>query len=170
MLSNREIVLYLERVNEHLQHKGLTGEISLFGGAAMCLVYGSRSSTKDIDAVFAPTPEMYTIIQDVAKEYGLPDDWLNNGVKGFASSNHEVRLYRRLSHLTIMAASPEYLFAMKCLASRLGTSRDVEDIQFLIRHLNIRSVQEAFKILERFYPPQRILPKTQYVLETLLKP
>lgn len=146
----------------------MLGEVSLFGGAAMCLVYGSRSSTKDIDAVFAPTPEMYAIIQNIAEEYGLPSDWLNNGVKGFVSTNHDVRLYRRLSHLTITAASPEYLLAMKCLASRLGASRDVEDIQFLLRHLNIRTVQEAYKILERFYPPRRILPKTQYLLETLL--
>ncbi|MBB6732805.1 hypothetical protein H7C18_17975 [Cohnella sp. CBP 2801] len=170
LFTNREILVYLERINEHLKSRQLSGEISLFGGAAMCLVYGSRSSTKDIDALYAPTPEMYQIIDAVAKEYGLPSDWLNNGVKGFVSGNHDVRMYRRLSHLTITAASPEYLFAMKCLASRLGTSRDVEDIQFLIRQLNIRSVTEAFKILERFYPPRQILPKTQYLLETLLKP
>jgi hypothetical protein len=162
------MLVYLERINELLKDKGMLGEVSLFGGAAMCLVYGSRSSTKDIDAVFAPTPEMYAIIQNIAEEYGLPSDWLNNGVKGFVSTNHDVRLYRRLSHLTITAASPEYLLAMKCLASRLGASRDVEDIQFLLRHLNIRTVQEAYKILERFYPPRRILPKTQYLLETLL--
>jgi predicted nucleotidyltransferase len=168
MLTNQDMIKYLESMNTCLKEKGLSGEICMFGGAVMCLVFGSRTSTKDIDAIFAPTTEMYAIIKQIARDHNLPDDWLNPGVKGFLSSNHDVKLYRGLSHLKIYAASPEYLFAMKCLASRMVASKDLEDIQFLIRYLNIRTVKEALRILEKFYPPSRILPKTQYILEQLL--
>lgn len=158
---------YLEVMNERLKQKGLFGELCLFGGAVMCLVFQSREVTKDVDAVFAPTSEMYAIIKNIADEYHLESDWLNPAVKGFVSRNHDVRLFKRLSNLTIYAASAEYMFAMKCLAARGFDSKDIEDIQFLARRLGIRTMDEALAVLEKFYPQNRILPRSQYMLQEL---
>jgi hypothetical protein len=169
LLSRADIMKYLEMMNERLKQKGLHGDICLFGGAVMCLVFESRTVTKDVDAVFAPTSEMYRIIQNIADEYHLPSDWLNPSVKGFVSSNHDVRLFKRMSNLAIYTASPEYMFAMKCLAARGFESKDREDIQFLAKHLKIKTLNEAIKILEKFYPRNRMLPKTQYTLEELFE-
>lgn len=168
MLGRAEIMRYLEQINEALKERNRRGEICLFGGAVMCLVFESRDSTKDVDALFAPTSELYTIIKNIADEHHLPSDWLNNSVKGFVSHHHDVRLFRKMSHLDIYAASPEYMFAMKCLAARTYDSKDVEDIRFLLRYLNIPTVENALTILEQFYPKNRILPKTAYLLEELL--
>jgi hypothetical protein len=168
MLNKNEMIKYFEIINEKLKQKALTGEICLFGGAVMCLVFESRAATKDIDAVFAPTTEMYQIIKNIAEEHQLPQDWLNLAVKGFVSSNHDIRLFQKMSHLDIYAASPQYMFAMKCLAAR-SDSKDFDDIRFLIKHLNIKTMDEAIKILGKYYPQKRILPRTQYVLEEFLE-
>lgn len=168
MLRRAEIMKYLEEINERLKQKGLHGEICLFGGAVMCLVFQSRDATKDVDAVFAPSSEMYSIIKQIADEYQLSSDWLNPAVKGFVSRHHDVRLFKRMSNLDIFAASPGYMLAMKCLAARTYESKDVEDIRFLLHYLRIQTVEQAMQILEKFYPQNRILPKTQYLLEELL--
>jgi predicted nucleotidyltransferase len=168
LLSKAEIMKYLEQINEQLKERNQRGEICLFGGAVMCLVFESRDSTKDVDAIFAPTSELYTIIKNIADEHRLPSDWLNNAVKGFVSHRHDVRLFRKMSHLDIYAASPEYMMAMKCLAARTYDSKDVDDIRFLLRHLNIQSVEQALAMIVRYYPQNRVLPKTAYLLEELL--
>lgn len=168
MMHKNEMMKYFEIINERLKQKELTGEICLFGGAVMCLVFESRTSTKDIDALFAPTTEIYQIIKNIADEYHLPVDWLNPAVKGFVSSNHDIRLFKKLSNLDIFAASLHYMFAMKCLAAR-ADSKDFEDITFLINRLNIKTMDEALRILEKYYPQKQILPRTQYVLEELLR-
>lgn len=169
MLRRTEIMKYFELMNERLQQKGLKGEICLFGGAVMCLVFQSRDTTKDIDAVFAPTSEMYEIIKQIAEEHHLASDWLNPAVKGFVSKNHDIRLFRKMTNLEIYTASPEYMLTMKCLAARTYESKDIEDIRFLLHHLDIRTVEQAMRTLEKFYPQNRILPRTQYVLEELLQ-
>ncbi|TLS48847.1 hypothetical protein FE782_28745 [Paenibacillus antri] len=159
---------YLEQINEQLKQKQMRGEICLFGGAVMCLVFQSRDSTKDVDAIFAPTTELYTIIKNIADEHRLPSDWLNNAVKGFVSHCHDVRLFQKMSNLDIFAASPEYMLAMKSMAARTYESKDVDDMRFLLRYLNIKTVEQALAILEKFYPQSRVLPKTAYLLEELL--
>jgi hypothetical protein len=159
---------YIGIINERLKEQGLSGELCLFGGAVMCLVFDSRSVTKDVDAIFAPTAAFYRIIKNIADEYELPDDWLNPSVKGFVSANHDVQLFEKLSHLTIYAASAPYMLAMKCLAAR-GDTCDTEDIRFLLQYLNIQSVDQAVQLLAQYYPQSRVLPRTQYFLQELLE-
>jgi len=59
---------------------------------------------------------------------------------------------------------PEYLLAMKLMSARYG-EKDAEDVYFLLKKLNISTMEEASKILLSFYPVERILPKTRYLLE-----
>ena len=63
-----------------------------------------------------------------------------------------------------MAASEEYMLAMKLLASRV---EDKPDIEFLLNRLNIKSAAEALYIIRDLYPDKLIQPKTQYVLEEI---
>jgi hypothetical protein len=166
-MDKKEIENYLNALNDDLGSKGIKGEICLYGGAVMCLVYDSRPSTKDVDAIFKPTQEIRQAIQSVAKTNGLPADWLNDAVKGFVVS-HPSHVFLDLSHLKIFIPEPDYLLAMKALAARVDAT-DKEDVRFLLKKLNIKSAEQVFAILEKYYPHERIKPATQFFIEELLE-
>jgi hypothetical protein len=74
-----------------------------------------------------------------------------------------------LDHLKVMVAQPEYLLAMKCLAMRIGAEfHDEEDVRYLLRHLDIQSVDRALAVITQYYPREQFPQKTLYVLEELL--
>ena len=67
-MKKEEIKKYLEQLNTALKELNVKGEICLYGGAVMCLVYDARPSTKDIDAVFKPTSQMREAIKSIAQK------------------------------------------------------------------------------------------------------
>ena len=129
----------------------------------MCLVYDARPSTKIIDAIFQPAKIMREIAKEIANEYDLVDDWLNDGVKGFLVE-HPRAVFLNLSHLIVMAADPEYILAMKSISARIDGT-DSKDIEFLINELKITTIEEVFKIVDKYYPRRIIKPATQFFLE-----
>ena len=158
-----DILRYLHALNEKLQHQNVKGEICLYGGAVMCLVYDARPSTKDVDAIFQPTEIIREAAKEIANEYELVDDWLNDGVKGFLV-DHPRKVFLNLSHLVVMVADSEYMLAMKSLSARIDGT-DSKDIEFLINKLKIKTVEEVFNIIDKYYPRRIIKPATQFFLE-----
>jgi hypothetical protein len=145
----------------------LNGEIILFGGASMSLVFEARDSTKDIDALYEPKQIINPLIQKIASDHNLPENWLNDSVKGFVSQNSDIREFISFSNLKIHTVTPQYLLAMKLLATRGTGSTDYEDIKYLIAKLSLNSKEAVFQILAEFYPNNQVLPKTQYIIEEL---
>jgi hypothetical protein len=67
-----------------------------------------------------------------------------------------------------MLAQPAYLLAMKCLSFRIGAEfHDEEDIRYLLRHLELRSYDEALAVISKYYPIERFPQKTLYALAEL---
>jgi hypothetical protein len=174
MLDRATILGALERLAHHLHERGVEGELCLLGGTAMMLAFEARPSTKDVDAIFQPTALIRELAQAVGRELDLPDDWLNDAAKGFLSLRHDVgtRDLPQFPGLRIVAPTAAYLLAMKCMASRIavdaGGADDVADIRFLLRHLGVVDVHEALDIVARYYPAERVPPRTQFLLEELL--
>lgn len=172
-LNRQTIVRGLEALSERLGQRGTTGELCLFGGAVMVLAFSARVSTKDVDALFQPTQVVRELAEEIAAELHLPDDWLNDGVKGFTSKRHETTVGNlpQFAHLRLTMPVPEYLLAMKCMAARLGGTgdepSDVADIVFLIRHLKLGSAAEVLDVVGRYYPADRTSVKTKYLVEGL---
>jgi hypothetical protein len=164
-MEQKEIVDYLHIVNEELGKLNYKGEICLYGGAVMCLVFNARPSTKDVDAIFEPARIIKEIASKVAVEKDLSDNWLNDGVKGFVVE-HPRQVFFELSNLTVYTAEPEYLLAMKCLAARVDTL-DNRDIRFLINKLGLSLPEQVFSILQKYYPKRQIRPATQYFIEEI---
>ena len=74
-----------------------------------------------------------------------------------------------MSHLRVHVPHPEYLFAMKCHAVRMGEEfQDFEDIKVLVRAIGIETLDEAETLLKRYYALDRDPARAQYVLEELL--
>jgi len=171
VLTREEIVAALARLAELLRERHTEGEICLFGGAVMVLAFRARPSTKDVDAIFQPAPLVRELALHVAEERNLPEDWLNDGVKGFVSARHETatRDLPQFDGLRVTAPTPEYLLAMKCMAARVAAGPDdpgdVQDIRFLVKRLGLASAGQALAIVARYYPEERIPPRTAYLLE-----
>lgn len=156
-------------LNEELAGAQTEGELYLVGGAVMCLAYAARPSTQDVDAFFRPAGEVRAAAARVALRARLAADWLNDAVKGYLSARGEFRVWLELSHLRVMIAQPEYLLAMKCLAFRIGAEfHDEDDIRYLLRHLDVKSYDQALELIARYYPIERFPQKTLYALGELL--
>lgn len=167
MLSKQDIIRYLEDLNNELRELGINGELILFGGASMCLVYDARTSTKDIDAVYEPKPIINELVQKIAVKYKLEDNWLNDSVKGFVSNTSEIQEFMTFTNLKVHTVTAQYLLAMKLLASRGTGSKDFDDIKYLVSCLGINTSQEVYDLLSKYYPNNKVLPKVQYVIEEL---
>jgi hypothetical protein len=168
-LTKSEIRRLLGLLDAELAVAGVSGELYLVGGAVMCLALGARDSTRDIDGVFRPTAAIRQAAARVAAKAGVPETWLNDAVKGFLSSRGEFDAYLDLPNLRVFVARPEYLLAMKCAALRLGEEfRDLDDVRYLLRYLNLSRVDDAMAIVTRYFDPSQLMPKTRLALEELL--
>ncbi len=165
MLLREEILMYLSALNDELASQHITGEMCLFGGTVMCVVYQARPSTKDVDAIFVPSQAMRQAAEQVAKQYDLREDWLNDAVKGFVVP-HQQHIFLDLTHLKVYIPDPTYLLAMKALAARFDT-QDGQDLRFLIQYLNITTADAVFDVLENYYPRRQIKPATRYFIEEI---
>lgn len=174
-LTRETILRALGLLSEELGKQGVTGEVCLFGGSVMVLAFTARLATKDVDAIFQPAQSIREAARHIAAEQHLPDDWLNDGVKGFLSARHETIAGNlpQFPHLRVTMPVPEYLLAMKCMAARLagttGEASDVPDIIFLIRHLRLTSAETVLGLVALYYPSNSIPVKTQYLVEGLFE-
>ena len=168
-LRNSDIRQLFDLLNEELRAAKIEAELFLVGGAVMCLAYAARSSTEDVDAVFRPAAEVRKAAARVGARAGLSPDWLNDGVKGFMSAQGDFAPFLELDHLRVMLAQPAYLLAMKCLSMRIGAEfHDEDDVRYLLRHLDVRSYDQALSIIKKYYLLERFPQKTLYALAELL--
>jgi hypothetical protein len=162
-----EIRHYLTELNDELRQMNIKGEVSVYGGAVMCLVYDARPATKDVDAIFRPASEIRLAVERIAERHNLPPDWLNDGVKGYIV-DHQQRILIDLPNLKIFVPEPDYLLAMKTLSARADTF-DKTDVKLLIDLLKLHSPEAVFSIVEKYYPRHQIKPATQYFIEELFE-
>lgn len=168
-LTKTDIHRLFELLNDELAADDVEGEVYLVGGAVMCLALDARPATRDVDAYFRPTKAIREAAARVAAKAGVPDTWLNDAVKGYLGRGGEFDDYLELSHLRVFVARPAYLLAMKCASMRLGEEfHDLDDVRYLLRYLDITTVEEALDVVTRYFDQAQLLPKTMLALEELL--
>lgn len=100
-------------------------------------------------------------------EYGLEPDWLNDAVKGFLPGDDlNPRTVFESDTLLVQVPSPEYLLAMKLMASR--DDRDLDDAAILCVDLGYTSAQECVALLMERYPMEQLLPRHEYVIDDVM--
>ena len=160
---------------------GRTIEITIYGGAALLLTLKQRVATKDVDGVFDRDKDFVKkLAAEMAEEFNWDQNWLNDGVKGWLSKSDSdpdakklFKTYPSESEpgLRVFIPKPEYMFAMKCRAMRVGGvdgSSDIDDIKDLAQELGITNIEHALAIVEGFYPANLLEPKTRLGLEDIL--
>ncbi len=168
MLDRKSILRLLKALNAELKLMGVIGEVVLCGGAVMCLVFDARKATKDVDAIFHPTREMRRAIRAVAGRFALPPDWLNDAAKGFFHAEPPREEVLNLSHLRVWAPGADYMLAMKCVAARFDT-HDRDDVKFLIEHLGLKTEDEVFSLIEKYYPRRLVPAKSRFLVEEIFQ-
>jgi hypothetical protein len=102
----------------------------------------------------------------VADELGLEPGWLNDGAKAFMPGNDPDQLtIFEGNNLSVAAASPRYLLAMKLLAARLD--RDQDDIRAPYDLCGFTTAEEGLRLLETTYPGHVMAPRAQFLLREM---
>src|SRR5947207_15062475 len=85
--TRKEIADGIGRVGQLGVESGIEIGLVLIGGGLMVLRFQARESTRDVDvAIMAPreAQQVREFARTVAAEHGWPDDWLNDGAKGYS--------------------------------------------------------------------------------------
>jgi len=164
-LSSADIRTAFEALSKEFVHDRERAEIVVVGGAAVVLLFGSRETTKDVDACFL-TPDASHIraaAARVAQRLDLPDDWLNDGAKGFLVGVTRGAVLYESQFLIVRAASIAQLLAMKLAAWRDAVDRD--DARLLLSRMQ-GSAADVWDLVKPLVPYHQI-DKAWYAFQDL---
>lgn len=163
-LSKEIILLAFSRLEKELARQGITGELFIMGGAAMALLFNARQTTRDVDAVFIAYGSLISsAARNIAKELQLPEDWLNEGAKGYLNGIAEGPYVFSSAGLQVRTLAIPQLLAMKLSAWR--DDLDIADARLLLRNCT-GSREEIWASVQSHLVPGREL-KARYAFDDL---
>jgi len=157
-MSPDEIRNLLEELAVRLDTAGIAAGIRVVGGAAISILDNDRRSTSDIDAVIVPAGAAAEIVAALGTERGLPAKWLNDAALAYVPpvGPEDWIEVHRTGEVSVSIGSVQMLLAMKLLANR--GIRDSADIEFLLEACNVRSLEDAQTIYEKYHAQEVISP------------
>jgi hypothetical protein len=168
LLSQTMIREALEALARELEAMGTARqeEIVLAGGAALVLMYNARESTRDVDFCAlgtAGSAALRDAARRVAASLELPEDWLNDGAKGYLKGVLPGKVLLDRPALLVRALGPQQLLAMKLSAWRDDV--DISDARLLLPEVP-GTREEVWRAVEPFLVPGREL-KARFAFEDL---
>lgn len=161
LLSKAEIENALTKLGELALDNDTSIELLVVGGAAMVLAYNARLSTHDVDAIVL-SPRQARVVRDlaqqVAAELALPEEWLNDGAKGYLVGYSEGQTVFSAPGIVVKTPDVAQLLAMKLSAWRDDV--DIADARQLLAMMS-GSQDEVWLHITPFLLPGREL-KAQY--------
>ena len=161
-LYRENIDEYFEALAKEINKKGIgQHRILVVGGAAMALKYQDGRSTVDIDICFRKQNDLYSCCQIVAKEYNLPDDWINADVMHSDSFSYRLfdkavlyKVYAEI--LEVYIADNLDLYCMKLVSFR---PKDIQDMEILSESLKKDGItsDDVFDNFNRLYGNEFLL-------------
>ena len=150
--SRQDIVDGLKRLGELAAGRGIHIQLTLVGGAAMVLGFDARQSTRDVDVIILAPKEarlVRKLARMVAEEKDWPEDWLNDGAKGYlVGLSSGMPLFSALG-IDAQAPSLYQLLAMKLSAWRDDV--DISDARRLMKEVLVKS-QTSDEIWQQIEP------------------
>jgi hypothetical protein len=168
-LTKEIMEMAFDSIGRHAAARGIVIDIAVFGGSCLILASDIRGASGDVDAVFlSGGPAAHEISARVAREMGLSDDWLNEGVKRYAypPGNPGPNIlpfgdYPRdgasAVGLRVFLPMPQYMLAMKMLANRYEDDidkikSDISDAVGLMKVAQITTKESLVALLIECYP------------------
>jgi hypothetical protein len=165
----------LRRLGELAVANGIQLEVALYGGTAMMLAYNQRIITNDVDAVVIPAESATPFVRQVAEELSLHERWLNDDVRVYLGTRGQTRALEKFSDMPgirVNVATAGYLLAMKALACRdalPGYEGDLGDLEYLIKKMNIKRVDDIQKHVDRYYENDAVSSDKIRILERIIE-
>ncbi len=134
----------------------------------MSLAFDRTRTTHDVGArIDAGHGALSEAVQAIAGERGLPGTWLNEQATANMpkAPDTRARTVYDSPYLTITGASAEHILAMKLEA---GRAADEDDIRTLIRHLRVRSIDEALAVHAGLFPESTRRTRARRILYAVL--
>ena len=164
--TRKEIAEGIERLGQLAFESGIKIELILVGGALMVLRFRARESTRDVDvAIVAPTEvqKVRELARAVATEHGWPEDWLNDGAKGYLIGLSSGPIVLSAPGIEVRSPGTAQLLAMKLSAWRDDV--DINDAARLLEEIE-GGRDEIWREVERYLIPGNEL-KAQYAYADL---
>ena len=136
LIGKADIIRALGRLGQLAVEQGHKVEVVIVGGALMVLAYDARPSTRDVDvAIIDPHAAGYvrSLAVRVASEFGWPEDWLNDGAKGYLVGLSSGPVIFAAAGIEALSPSLAQLLAMKLSAWRDDV--DVADARRLLQEM-----------------------------------
>jgi hypothetical protein len=163
-MNKLELDKALTRLGQLLRERRVTGEIAVFGGAAIVLGFDFRTATQDVDAMITlGHGQVVKAQEEVGAELGLPPNWLNEQGTSYLSKNNDFKLFKTYPSegqfgLRVLTATGQYLLAMRLLSLR-QYGHDVQDIVQLARQLGCTTAEDLLQLVKHYYPDEQVLPE-----------
>jgi hypothetical protein len=163
-MDRLELGRALSRLGHLLRERRVTGEIAVFGGAAIVLGFDFRNATQDVDAmIIQGHGQVVKAQEEVGTEFGLPPNWLNEQGTSYLSKQNDFEMFKTYPSegqfgLRVLKATPQYLLAMKLLSFRTY-GHDFEDIVQLARLLDCTVADSLLELMKRYYPDEEVRPE-----------
>ena len=161
--DRNQLLAAFDVIGEAAPAAGTRLEICVYGASVLTLASNFRFSTEDVDVAAIETPWPAWLAEAaaaVAKRNGWQEHWLNDGIEIYLSPSARLiedhlpfGSFPRASDkagLLVHVPTGRYILALKLRALHIGDPReansDLDDVQSLLRSLNIATADEAIAI------------------------
>lgn len=164
LLDRDSAVALLTELGRRLHERGLALEIYVVGGVAMVLSYNRERLTRAIDAIWSLDAPILDLAAEMAREWDLPADWINDRVRPMVPQvlDADQREALVVPGLTVTSASARHMIAMKARAAR--DARDLDDLALLCSQEGIGDVDGVVAIADEVWGPGMLRDEVLFVL------
>jgi len=166
LLTKEKAIDALTRLGAIAHAHGESIELLLVGGEIMALEFAARPSTRDLDVLVlkpADASAWRGWASIVGKERGWPEDWLNDGVKGFMIGISFGPVVFSSQGILVRRPEIEQLLALKLCAWRDDV--DIADARRLLRELPATYAEIWKQIVPHLQPGRELA--AQYAFDDL---
>ena len=159
----------LALLTEHLGTIELDVEFYFVAGAVICQAFRSRPASLRPRDLFEPASEADPVAAFTAGK-GWSTSWATDAARDVAGRRGPPGGFMDADHLAVFQPPPEYALAMKLAALRPEPSaRDLEDLRFLLRALNLGSEEGARVAVGRYIADRHLPSHASGVLRSVLQ-